>query len=294
MGDQAPWRPGRIVRFAAVAALVALGTRTTVDGWRAYRFERTLVFTPHHAGKAAAAERGLAGAVDLEYGQSDGAALRGWWVPPRNGAAVVFVHGAGGDRSALSREAALLRGAGYGVLLIDLPGAGESGGRVTAGRAEKAAIESAVDWLSGHGVHRIGALGFSLGSSFVSRVAADDARVRAVVLEAPSSSNIARIRASHGTLTSLAATLAWLQEGTSPWADAATDAAAAISPRPLLLITGRADTIASPQMAEEVAARAGPTAHLELFDSGHGGYWEADPARYAALLVSFFDSALRG
>jgi pimeloyl-ACP methyl ester carboxylesterase len=66
----------------------------------------------------------------------------------------------------------------------------------------------------------------------------------------------------------------------------------AIAPRPLLLITGRLDAMATVAMARELAARAGSTARLELFDSGHGGFWEADPARYPGLLLAFFGAAL--
>jgi dienelactone hydrolase len=282
----------RLALLAPLAALLALGARA---GFRAYRLERTLVFQPHPPGHLTPAECGLPGAADVEYGRSEGAPLRGWYVPSRNGAAIVFVHGAGGDHTALVREAALLRGAGYGVLLIDLPGEGASGGHITAGRNEEAAVESAIDWLAHHGATRIGALAFSLGSSFLARVAADDARVRAVVLEAASSSNIDRIRATQGDrawLTTLPATLAWYQEGTSPWRAPPTEAVGAIAPRPLLLITGLRDAWASPGMARELAARAGPTARVELFDSGHGGFWEAEPARYVALLLSFFATAL--
>jgi pimeloyl-ACP methyl ester carboxylesterase len=274
------------------AAVVGVAVRA---GWKAYRFERVLAFQRSPAGSGTPAEQGLPDAVTVEYGRSVGAPLRGWYAPSTNGAAIVFVHGAGGDRNGLAREAALLHRAGFGVLLIDLPGRGESGGRITCGRTEEAAVESAVDWLSRQGVARIGGLGISLGSQFLARVAGSDPRIRAVVLEAASTSIIDRIRATQGRmawLTTLPAAMAFFQEGTNPWREQARESMGAIAPRPLLLISGLHDPMATPPMVREMAARAGPSARLEMFDTGHGGYWEADPKRYSDLLTGFFVPAL--
>jgi uncharacterized protein len=275
-----------------------LAARGAWVGYSAYRFERQLVFTAHRLGAATPEASGLAGAVDVEYGQSDGQPLRGWYAPSTNGAAIVFVHGAGGDRRSLAREAALLRGDGFGVLLIDLPGQGESGGQITAGRSEEAAILAAVDWLArqdaGGGL-RIGGLSFSLGSQFLVRAAAAEPRLRAVVLEAASTSIIDRVRASHRQhpwLGVLPATLAFFQSGTNPWDADGREAVSAIAPRPVLLVGGSEDPMATPTMAQELLARAGPGGRLETFPTGHGGYWEAGPERYPALLRSFFGTAL--
>lgn len=291
--------PPRSRRWLVWVALVGvLGAAVVKPGCDAYRFERRLAFVPHRLGGVTAEGSGLAKAVEVEYGRSSGSPLRGWYVPSGNGAAILFVHGAGGDRRSLVREAALLQSDGFGVLLIDLPGLGESGGRITGGRTEEAAIASAVGWLEGQGTGnrpRIGALSFSLGSHFLTRVAASDPRLRAVALEAPSTSILDRIRASHrrrGWLAALPATLAFFEEGTNPWRNQARDAVGAIAPRPVLLITGSRDEIATPAMAQELFARAGAGARLEIFDTGHGGYWEADSPRYATLLRSFFAAAL--
>jgi pimeloyl-ACP methyl ester carboxylesterase len=281
-----------VLGLLVVAAIVGVMARTTWEGWRLVRFERELVFRARPLDPSDTPERaGLAGAVDVEYGRSDGAPLRAWYAAPRNGSAILFVPGAGSNRLALVREAALLRGAGYGVLLLDLPGTGASGGRITGGRSEEAAIAAAVDFLQRQGAARIGALGFSLGSIFLAHAAAADPRLHAVVLEAPSTSVIDRMRATHGSRAWLA-TLAWFREGTNPWHDQSREDVRAIAPRPVLLVTGARDAWASPRMGQELAASGGPSARLELFDAGHGGYWEAEPARYTALLLSFFASGL--
>jgi pimeloyl-ACP methyl ester carboxylesterase len=286
-------KPARLV-VGAVAIVAAVGVAWR--SWKAYRFERELVFARHTLGDATAAGSGLPGAIDVEYGRCDGSPLHGWYAPGRNGAAILFVHGAGADRRALAPEAILLRGEGYGVLLIDLPGLGGSGGRITGGPNEERAIESAVEWLAGQrGVTRIGGFAHSMGSHFLTRVAARDQRIRAVVLEAPSTSIIDRIRTTQGRSawwTALPASLAFIQAGTNPWQRQARDAMPALAGRPVLLITGERDVMATPAMGRELAARAGPSARLELFQTGHAGYWEADPQRYPKLLVDFFRTAL--
>ncbi|HXN30272.1 MAG TPA: hypothetical protein VN894_00360, partial [Polyangiaceae bacterium] len=58
---------------------------------------------------------GLSALRDVSFGSS-GATVRGWFVPSRNGAAVVLVHGSGGDRSHVAAEARLLANAGFGAL----------------------------------------------------------------------------------------------------------------------------------------------------------------------------------
>jgi hypothetical protein len=73
------------------------------------------------------ADRGLP-YRDATFVASDGVRLSGWYVPSRNGAAVVVLHGAGSDRTAVLGQAAALVQHGYGALLLDTRGHGRSGG----------------------------------------------------------------------------------------------------------------------------------------------------------------------
>ena len=72
------------------------------------------------------------GYEDVEFDAVDGLRLSGWYAPSRNGAAVVLVHGGGGDRTGPLDHARLLRRHGYGVLLYDSRGRGESEGTPNA------------------------------------------------------------------------------------------------------------------------------------------------------------------
>ena len=87
------------------------------------------------------------GSVGLPYREvgfesTDGVPLAAWWLPPSVDGpqrAAVLVHGWGGSRSDdyIQETAPLYEEAGYGVLMIDLRGHGESGGeRRTLGYAD--------------------------------------------------------------------------------------------------------------------------------------------------------------
>ena len=54
---------------------------------------------------------------EVKFGSSDGLILSGWYIPPQNRAAVILVHGYGGNQQAMAHHAKTLTMNGYGVLL---------------------------------------------------------------------------------------------------------------------------------------------------------------------------------
>ena len=66
--------------------------------------------------------------MDVRFKATDGLELAGWYRPSRNGAAVVVVHGGSSDRKGSVAHAKMLARHGYGVLLYDARGRGESDG----------------------------------------------------------------------------------------------------------------------------------------------------------------------
>jgi len=120
----------------------------------------------------------------VAFRASDGVRLSGWWVPGRNGAAVIVVHGGGGDRGGAVAHARMLARAGYGVLLYDARGRGRSGGRQNAlGWRWDRDVRGAVDAFERRGIHRIGLLGLSTGAEAAVTEAAGDPRVGAVIAD---------------------------------------------------------------------------------------------------------------
>jgi uncharacterized protein len=118
----------------------------------------------------------------INFAASDGVRLAGWYLPSRNGAAIVLVHGGGGDREGTIRHARMLARAGYGVLLYDARGRGESGGHENAfGWEWDRDVHGAVSFLRHRGVRHVGLLGLSTGAEAVVAEAASDTRVDAVV-----------------------------------------------------------------------------------------------------------------
>jgi alpha-beta hydrolase superfamily lysophospholipase len=72
---------------------------------------------------------------DVSFKASDGLDIAGWYRPSRNGAAVFVVRGGSSDRKGSLHHAEMLARHGYGVLVYDARGRGESGGseNTTAG-----------------------------------------------------------------------------------------------------------------------------------------------------------------
>jgi len=82
---------------------------------------------PSPLGPATPARYGL-GYQDVAFRTADGVRLSAWYIPTRNGAAVVLLPGAGSTRTSVLGQAAVLARHGYGTLLVDTRGHGRSGG----------------------------------------------------------------------------------------------------------------------------------------------------------------------
>lgn len=129
---------------------------------------------------------------DVELKDADGLVLRGWFVPGPRGVrapAVAYGHGNGADRRQWLPAAAAVHDAGIAQLLIDFAGRGESDGDViTLGAHESADLRSALDWLAARkdvDPSRLALAGKSMGAAAAILAAADDTRVKALVLDSP-------------------------------------------------------------------------------------------------------------
>lgn len=125
----------------------------------------------------------------------DSLALEGWLISPRAGAPerlpVVFVHGKGGHRHRMLDGDIMdlvepLAARGHPVLLFDMRGAGASAGtRFTLGAEEVRDVGGALDLMESRGLTRNGVAlaGYSMGAATSLLAAAEDPRVRAVVVD---------------------------------------------------------------------------------------------------------------
>ena len=237
----------------------------------------------------------------VEFRASDGLRLSGWYVPSENGAAVVVVHGGGGDRTGAVGHAELLSRHGYGVLVYDSRGRGESDGTpVSFGWGWEQDVAGALGFLREQpdvDPERIGGLGLSTGADVLFEVAAEDRDLKAVVADGATVEGFDDYRNLEGldegapfywTLYTTARILSGVSSG-----EPLKELVARISPTPLLLVaTGRdlpAELEANRLYAE--AARE-PVEHWELPDVNHTAAIRERPAEYERRVVGFFDDAL--
>ena len=231
---------------------------------------------------------------------SDGTQLRGWYVPSRNGAAVVLLHDHGANRLALAPHAETLSRAGYGVLMLDLRAHGRSDGRpFNLGAAVDDAL-AAVAWVTRrHDVQaRVAVMGVGLGGTLALHAAARNAFVRGAAADGPLPGTLPDLPPPSGVADRLwrypqaylfHAALERLAPG--PRLPANAHALGRLGGRPLLLLSaGRGR---EQRLTHHLFAAAGePKTLYELPDAGHAIGWAVAPERYAQQLLAFFGRAL--
>jgi fermentation-respiration switch protein FrsA (DUF1100 family) len=236
---------------------------------------------------------------------TDGVELAAWYLPGTNGAGLVVRHGAGSTRSAVLDRAEVLVGSGYGALLIDARGHGDSGGTAmdfgwygdldiaagTAYLASRADIDPA----------RIGVVGFSMGGEEAIGAAASDPLIRAVVAEGATARQAADkvwLSDTYGWRGSIQESLERVQDRVT---DFLTDASPPISLRsattnatstPFLLIT------AGNVPDEDHAAaymKSGASERVTVWSvdgADHTGGFDIRPEEWRQRVVAFLDASL--
>jgi uncharacterized protein len=273
---------GAIVAFAVVFPL-ALGYVTTHVG--------RAVVPPDHLGVTH---------EDVSFTTADGLRLHGWYVPSRNGAAVIAFPG----RSGTQKPARILARHGYGVLLFDRRGEGRSEGEPNAwGWGGGADIKAALAFLARRAdvdPDRIGGLGLSVGGELMIETAAGTGALAAVVSEGAGARSFTEDmdedqpplgKWTLGALMSAAKTAAVAVSSNQAPPVNLKDLAAHVE-QPLLLIAAP-NSGHGEELNRGYARAAGAAATLwEIPESTHVGALAARPAEYERRLVGFFDRAL--
>jgi pimeloyl-ACP methyl ester carboxylesterase len=225
--------------------------------------------------------------------------LSAWYVPSRNGAAVLLSHGSGGSRERIVAHIRMLARHGYGVLALDNPGNGESPGHSNGlGDNAQPGIVAALGWLSRRpdvDPRRIAAFGTSLGGEVLLEATARDRRIRAVISDG--AARPADAEAAAGVPAAERA-LGWVSlqivrgVSGSRAAPSLFDLVPRIAPRPVLLIAGGA-------METEVLTNrryrsdGGPAVELwTVPGAGHTAGLRTHPAEYERRTTAFLDRAL--
>src|SRR5918995_658209 len=137
-----------------------------------------------HIGRAVVPEPELGAAFEeVSFTTDDGLELSGWYVPSKNRAAVIAFPGRKGPQ----RQTRMLVRHGYGVLLFDRRGEGDSEGDPNAvGWNGDRDIKAAIAFLRDRpdvDPDRIGGIGLSVGGELMLETAAETDALKAVVSE---------------------------------------------------------------------------------------------------------------
>ena len=220
-----------------------------------------------------------------------------WYVPSRNGAAVLVGHGSGGSRERVLEEIRLLARHGYGVLAFDLFGNGESSGHSNGlGDNAQPAVDAALDYVMQRpdvDPDRIAAFGSSLGGEVLLEAAAREPRIKAVVSDGSARpEDQAEVNGDHPVKRiMLLATRTVAGEQAAP---SLFGLLPRIAPRPVLLIAAGGDPNEIPTNRAYLDA-AGPSAELyEIPEAGHTSGLAARPREYEARVTAFLERALPG
>ena len=238
---------------------------------------------------------------NVEFTTSDGLRLKGWYIASKNGAAVIAVPGRSGPR----KQARMLAEHGYGVLLFDRRGEGESDGdpNVFGWQGERD-LHAAVAFLQDRpevDPERIGGIGLSVGGEMLIEAAAESDALKAIVSEGGSGRSVRDDLANtesrseeFAAIIPGALTLAVsVFTNNLPPADLK-GLVPRIAPRSVFFIyalDGQGGSEKRPN--QRFYAEAGePKAIWEVPEGGHVGGIDARPAEYERRVIDFFDRTL--
>ena len=233
---------------------------------------------------------------EVSFTTSDGLRLEGWYVPSKNGAAVISFPGRKGPQ----KPARMLARHGYGVLLFDRRGEGESEGDPNAfGWRGTRDLSAAVAYLESRpelDPDRIGGVGLSVGGEVMLQAAAETDAFKAIVSEGAGVRSIREaVHVSGAVKLIFTEITAFSTLGTAIFTSdlpppGLTDLSAEIT-EPLLVIysdRGQGGETISRQYYD---AATGPK-ELWVAPGGHTGAIDAAPEEYERRIVAFFDDSL--
>jgi alpha/beta superfamily hydrolase len=307
------------VLLIVVGAVTLWRTRRT-DGNRAWRYARRallgiagvvglamlvlpvgLAYVTTHVGRAVLPDDELGVAHEnVAFRTSDGLRLRGWYIPSRNRAAVIAFPGRNGPQ----KQARMLARHGYGVLLFDRRGEGQSEGEPNAwGWDGDRDVKAAIAFLQRRrdvDPERIGGIGLSVGGEMMLEAASETAALRAVVSEGAGARAFSDEMDHHVGTVERALSAPMYAAKTAAVAVFANqlppvnlkDVVGRIAPRPLMLIAAPNSPNGEGLNREYYTAAGEPKTLWEIPESKHVGGLEARPRAYERRVATFFKEAL--
>jgi uncharacterized protein len=233
----------------------------------------------------------------------DGYKLAAWYIPSQNRAAILVQHGYKNDRTSILPVAKILADHGYGVLMVDLRACGCSDGElVSFGLYESNDLEAAYQYLLRRqdvDAARIGAYGLSMGGVVVLLYAAKNPNIKAVIADSAFTSLQDEVAIGVKNMTGLpafpfASMIQWFAErkaGFNANQIAPIHLIGKISPRPVFLMQGGADTQIRPDSGFRLYEGAGEPRELWFEPKlEHGQFMKKE--EFPVRVTTFFDRYL--
>jgi hypothetical protein len=285
------WRYGRRVLLAA-GGVVAIYALLLPIG---------LGYVTTHVGRSVVPANDLrVGYENVSFTTSDGLKLVGWYVPSKNGAAVIAFPGRKGPQ----KQTRMLARHGYGVLLFDRRGEGKSEGEPNSwGWGGTKDIKAAVAFLQRRPdvePGRIGGIGLSVGGEMMLDAASDTKPLAAVVSEGAGARMFTEEMDTElsGAEKATMAVSAWLKQASiavfsnqSPPTNLK-ELVPRIAPRAMFLIAAPNAPTGEDLNRGYYKAAGQPKTLWEIPESKHVGGLTARPAEYERRVTRFFDDAL--
>ncbi len=233
---------------------------------------------------------------DVSFLGGDNLTLRGWYIPPQNGSVIILLHGYFADRTQMVFHAHHLAQAGYGALLYDERGAGQSdGSQRSFGWRDVADVGGALDFLKDKAAS-IGIVGCSIGGQIALRASARYPQIQSVLADGPAMVSVEDLPPTEDWISALKLRYDWFVDRlvefhvgmSAPPSVIAT--IGQIAPRPIMLFAG---------------ALGGEKAHIRMYQKAAGSnaqIWEVPgathcdgpataPDEYARRMIEFFNSS---
>jgi len=256
----------------------------------------TISYVVTHVGRAEVPTADLGAPYeDVEFTTSDGLRLKGWYVASKNGAAVISFPG----RASSQKRAKMLADHGYGVLVFDRRGEGESEGDPNLfGWQGERDVHAAVKFLQSRpdvDPERIGGIGLSVGGEMMIEAAAESKALTAIVTEGASGRSVRDDFANGGVgwqnkLGDAIATVGTALSTSNMPPEDLKGLVGKMGTRPVFFVYGE-----NGQPTEQPANRGfyaeakGPKQIWEVSGSTHMGGIDAQPEAYEQRVVDFFD-----
>jgi len=244
---------------------------------------------------------------EVTFKSEDGLQIAGWFIPSKNGATIILLHGYGGNRLGMRWHAERLVEAGYGVLMYDERASGESEGTYRSyGWEDPRDVGGALAFLNGMPEatpEKVGIAGCSIGGQIALQGGAYYPQIGAVWADGPSTIRAQDAPRPTNPIYALSVAslymLDWLFEislnieAPAPMLTIIDD----IAPRPIMLIGGGQPM---PFVGSEgirirtYLDHAGVNAELWVIpEAYHCDGPLVRPQEYATRLVDFFNAAFQ-